>query len=157
MTEWTRVVVHYTDGKIVKGTTQDFFPNRPSFHLIPADGGQPVQVFCRLLKAAFFVKTFEGNRRRRDLPGFIAGPQETQQGKKVTVHFKDGELLCGYANSYLPDREGFFLFPSDSGSNNMRVYVVTAAALEVKIGPAAEALAQKVLARNPSSSEPGGS
>jgi len=155
MAELTRVVIHYGDGKIVKGTTQDFFPNRPSFHLIPASGGQPVQVMCRMLKAAFFVKSFEGDRRRRDLPGFITGPQETQQGKKIAVRFNDGEVLCGYANSYLPDREGFFLFPADSSGNNLRVYVVVASAVEVKVGPAAEALAQKTLARSRASGDSG--
>jgi len=30
MAEWTRVVIHYGDGKIVKGTTQDFFRTAPA-------------------------------------------------------------------------------------------------------------------------------
>jgi len=145
MTEVTRVVAHLNEGKLIKGTTQDFFPNRLSFHVLPADGSPAVEVRCKLMKALFFVKDFRGNAARRDLAGFVAGPAETGQGKKVAVRFKDGELLCGYSLSYMPDRDGFFVFPSDKDSNNLRVYVVTSSTAEVKAGPLADALAQRVL------------
>jgi len=146
MSELNRVVAHFTGGRLVKGTTQDFFTNRPRFHIQPADGGVAIEVRCRELKALFFVREFAGNASRRDLRGFLSSPGETAKGKKIAVRFKDGELLCGYSLSYLPDREGFFVFPSDSGSNNLRIYVIAAATVEVKAGPAADALAQKVLA-----------
>ena len=149
MAELNRVVVHFMDGKVLKGTTQDFFPNRPSFHLQPAEGGPAVEVRCKTLKGLFFVKEFAGNAKRRDLRGFLDAPSETARGKKMAVRFKDGELLCGYSLSYLPDREGFFMFPSDSGSNNLRIYVIIAATVEVKAGPSADALAQKFLAARP--------
>ena len=147
MNEVMKVVVRTADGKVLKGTTQDFFPNRASFHLIPADGGAVMEVRTRQLKALFFVKDFAGDPGRKDLQGFISGPGETGQGKKIAVRFKDGELMCGYSLSYLPDREGFFLFPVDKSSNNLRVYVVIAACAEIKSGPAADGLAQRVLAR----------
>ncbi len=149
MTETNRVVVHFTDGKLLKGTTQDFFPNRPSFHLQPADGTGAVDVRCKTLKGVFFVKDFAGNARRRDLRGFLAAAGETVHGKKIAVRFKDGELLCGYSLSYMPDRDGFFMFPSDSRSNNIRIYVINAATVEVKAGPAADVLAKKVLGSQP--------
>jgi hypothetical protein len=145
MAEPTRVVARFSDGKVMKGTTQDFFPNRPSFHLLPADGSDAVDIRCNQLKALFFVKSFEGDAARKDVRGFVTAPAETTQGKKIAVRFKDGELLCGYSLSYTPDREGFFVFPSDVGHNNLRAYVLTAATSEVKSGPAAEALAQRVL------------
>ena len=144
MAELTRVVARFADGKVLKGSTQDFFPNRPSFHLIPADGGASVEIRCKQLKALFFVKTFEGNKARKDVRGFVAAPPETAQGKKIAVRFRDNELLCGYSLSYTPDREGFFVFPADAGGNNTRVYVVTGACAEVKAGPAAEILAQRL-------------
>jgi hypothetical protein len=65
------------------------------------------------------------------------------QGKKVAVLFKDGELLCGYTLTYVPGRDGFFMFPADGDTNNLRVYVVNASTAEVKTGPEAEALAQR--------------
>jgi len=145
MTEPIRVVVRFADGGLLKGTTQDFLPNRPSFHLISADGGAVREVRCKDLKAVFVVKSLEGDPERVSLRGFLNAPTSTTQGKKIAVRFKDGELLCGYTLSYQPGRDGFFLFPADSNSNNVRVYVVVAATLEVKAGPAADALASKVL------------
>ncbi len=147
MAEGNRVVAHLLNGKLVKGTTQDFFPNRPVFHVLPVDGGPLVEVRTKHLKAVFFVKEYAGNQSRRDARGFLEAPGETAQGKKLAVRFKDGELLCGYSLTYSPEREGFFMFPSDAGTNNLRIYVLTAAAAEVKAGPAADALAQRVLSQ----------
>jgi hypothetical protein len=143
MAEHNKVVVHYLDGTTKSGTTLDFYPNRPSFHFQP-EGETPVEVFCKTLKAVFFVKDFRGNPRREDIPGFIAAPAETSQGRKVAVRFKDGELLCGYTLAFSPSRDGFMLFPADSQGNNIRVLVMRAATTEIKIGAAAEALATSV-------------
>ena len=137
--------MHTLAGKLLKGTTRDFFPKRPLFHVQLMDGKPPVEVEMRQLKTVFFVKDFVGQAQRRDVRGFIHGPRETAQGRKLAVRFQDGELLCGYSLSYSPERAGFFVFPADAGSNNLRVYVVTAACAEVKAGPAAEAMAQKAL------------
>jgi hypothetical protein len=146
MSESVRVVVRFSNGGTLKGTTQDFKPASPRFHLIPAAGGAPVEVRVGDLKAVFFVKDLDGKPSRPKLEGFVSAPAETSQGKKVAVRFRDEELLCGYTLSYSPDRPGFFLFPADPESNNQRVYVVTSAAAEIKAGPAAEQLAQRVLA-----------
>lgn len=143
MAENNKVVVHYLDGTTQPGTTLDFYPNRPSFHFQPQPG-QRVEVFCKSLKAVFFVKDFHGEPEREDIPGFLAGPAETSRGKKVAVLFKDGELLCGYTLAFSPSRAGFILFPADAGGNNNRVFVMRNATVEIKIGPAAEALARKV-------------
>ncbi|MBI5710834.1 MAG: hypothetical protein HZC42_11105 [Candidatus Eisenbacteria bacterium] len=145
MPESNRVVAHLLGGKLLKGTTQDFFPNRPVFHIQPTEGGPTVEVRARQIKALFFVRRLEGDTERRDIRGFLAAPGETAQGRKLAVRFKDGELLCGYSLTYSPDREGFFMFPADCGGNNIRVYVVTSSTAEVKAGPAAEALAQRTL------------
>jgi hypothetical protein len=139
------VVVRYLDGRVLKGTTRDFSANRPMLH-VQVDGTTDVlEIRCRLLKAIFFVKTFEGDPGRQDVRGFIDGPQELSQGRKIAVRFRDGEFMCGYTLSWLPEREGFFMFPADPDCNNQRVYVLSAAALEVKAGPQAEALAKRVL------------
>jgi len=149
MAELNKVVVRFLDGKVLKGTTQDFFPNRATFHLLPTEGGNGIEVRAKQLKAVFFVKDLAGNPSRKDVIGFIAGPGETSQGKKIAVLFKDQELMCGYSLSYLPEREGFFMFPADKESNNLRVYILTAACQEVKAGPAADVLAHKVLTQRP--------
>jgi Family of unknown function (DUF6982) len=142
-----RVVVRFGNGRRLKGTTQDFKPLSPRFHLIPAEGGELVEVRLDELKAVFFVRDLAGTPSRPKLRGFVEAPAETAQGKKVAVRFADGELLCGYTLAYSSERKGFFLFPADREGNNERVYVVTAAAAQIEAGPAAERLAEKVLAR----------
>ena len=141
-----RVVAHFLDGRVIKGTTSNFFPNRPMFHLLVVGASGETEVQCRQLKAVFFVKDLAGDENRKDVRGFVDGPAETSKGKKIALSFKDGEFQCGYSLSYSPERVGFFLFPADPGSNNMRVYVMTYAVDEVQVGAAAEQLAKKYLA-----------
>jgi hypothetical protein len=39
----------------------------------------------------------------------------------------DGEVIVGTTTGYDPKRLGFFLFPIDPSSNNIRVFMVTSA------------------------------
>jgi hypothetical protein len=140
-----KVVAHYVNGTLLRGTTRDFFVKRDMLHVQPLDNTDSVPVRYENLKALFFVKDFEGDPRRQDLRGFIQKKWLPEYGRKIAVRFKDGELLCGFATSYSADREGFFISPADHGSNNERIYVVRAATQAVKAGPAAEVLARQVL------------
>ncbi|MBI5709262.1 MAG: hypothetical protein HZC42_03030 [Candidatus Eisenbacteria bacterium] len=135
-----RVVVHFLDGTLKKGTTVDFFPDRPTFHLVVGDSRQEVR--CKDLKAIFFVKDLKGDSRRRDAIGFGVEPPGGGKGKKIAVRFKDGELLCGYTLAFSRERAGFFVVPADPANNNLRVYVLSHAVTEVEAGAAAEALAR---------------
>ena len=141
-----KVVARYLDGRVLKGITRDFSPNRVSFHVEDVLSGEIVELRCRHLKAVFFVRSLDGDPSRQDLHGFVEGPAETAQGRKIAVRFSDDEFICGYTLSWSRDRDGFFMFPSDAGSNNQRIYVVSANTDEVKAGPQAEALAQQLLA-----------
>lgn len=145
MPEAIRVVARFANGKLLKGTTQDFLPNRPSFHLIPADGGPSLEVRTDQLKALFFVKDLRGDPDRVTLRGFLDAAATTVQGRKIAVRFSDEEFLCGHTLSYQPGRPGFFMSPVDEASNNIRIYVVVAATAEIKAGLAAEALAAEML------------
>ena len=141
MSEINKVVVRYLDGRVLKGTTEDFFPNRPLFHLRPLDSQGCVDIRCKDLKAVFFVRDFAGDPKRADAAGFARATPDITKGKKIAVRFQDGEVLCGYTLTYLPDRSGFFVIPADPANNNLRVYVLRDAASEVRVGPAADALA----------------
>ena len=142
MGETNKVVVRFSDGRVLKGTTEDFFPNRPSFHLRPLGTSETQDIRCQELKAVFFVKDFAGDPKRREARGFDRATTDISRGKKVAIRFKDGELVFGYTLTYMPDRSGFFITPADPASNNLRIYVLTHAAREVKVGPAADAIAQ---------------
>jgi small nuclear ribonucleoprotein (snRNP)-like protein len=127
-----KVVVRYVDGRVVKGTTQDFFPNKDRFHLLSdtAVPEEPAEVLIRDLKAVFFVKDFGGNPGYNERKEYNNG--DKAQGRKVEILFVDGEKLVGSTLGYDPNRLGFFLFPVDPESNNMRVFAVTAAVKSVR-------------------------
>ena len=139
------VVVHFLDGEILKGTTIDFSAERGYFHLSSFHGDKSIRVLLGDVKAVFFVKDLEGESKRRDMRGFLNGPLENRHGKKIAVFFPDGELVCGYSLSYLPQRPGFFIFPADAGSNNLRIFVNAAPGTKVQQREAAEELAQRVM------------
>ena len=120
-----KVVIRYTDGRIVKGYTNDFFPNKPAFHVGSGPSDKGVQIQVDELKAVFFVKDFGGDPQYDDHKAFKEG--QAKQGRKVLMTFNDGEMLAGSILGYDRNRPGFFLVPSDPDSNNLRVFVVQAA------------------------------
>jgi hypothetical protein len=123
-----RIVARFADGRMLKGTTQDFAPMKDTFHVIGSEGGaQPVQVSVSDLKAVFFVKSLIGNAAYHEVKEFGA----PAPGRKVQVTFNDGEVLVGSTQGYQPDRPGFFMGPADPQSNNERVYVVAKAVEKV--------------------------
>jgi len=127
-----KIVVRYQDGRINKGVTSDFFPNKDLFHLFPVGAlpeTKPVKVSIQELKAVFFVKTFEGNPEYNDKKELEA--DKTVVGRKIRVIFGDGEVLVGTTHGYQPGRPGFFIHPVDPQSNNERCFVITAATQEV--------------------------
>lgn len=115
------VVLHFKDGVVRKGTSDDFFPNKPSFHFNDVEQGGSKVIPVSSLKAVFFVKCFTGNpeyneRDDVDRAGF---------GRRIRVTYKDGETQEGYTQGFSPDRQGFFVFPCDPESNNERIFVVS--------------------------------
>jgi len=123
--EKVKVVVRYSGGRVIKGFTQDFFPAKKLFHLTPTDNpaGEPIEVSIDDLKAIFMVGDFTGQPQYRERKKYVEG--EKPSGQKIEVTFIDGEVLVGSTLGYDPKRQGFFIFPADPKSNNIRVYVVS--------------------------------
>ncbi|MDA8413893.1 MAG: hypothetical protein M0023_08920 [Desulfobacteraceae bacterium] len=122
-----QIIVRFGDGKILKGTTADLFPNKAVFHLKDKDSGVIQEINISSLKAIYFVKSFTGNpdyQERDDI-------ERVGLGKKIMVQFTDGETLVGYTQGYSPNRDIFIVFPSDPDSNNEKVFVVTKATAKV--------------------------
>lgn len=127
-----KIVVRYQDGRLVKGITNDFFPNKDLFHLESTDappGGKSLELHTTELKAVFFVKDFVGNSDYIDRKEF--DPAKSLLGRKIKVVFKDGELMVGTTHGYQPDRPGFFIVPADNKSNIERCFVITSATRQV--------------------------
>ena len=127
-----KVVLRYKDGRVLKGSTQNFFPNKDRFHLSLADksSGSPIEIFMRELKAVFIVRDFEGNPDYQERKEFFG--EEKTLGRKVEVFFQDGEVLVGSTLSYDLKRPGFFIFPADPQSNNLKAFVVSSAVKYVR-------------------------
>jgi hypothetical protein len=125
-----KVVARFRDGRVLKGYTQSFDPNRPEFRLQllgSVDSAPPETIAVADLKAVFFVRDFEGNREYNEAKAFDKRPA----GRIVEVTFFDGERLVGTTLTYDASRPGFFLFPADPRSNNERVFVVRGATTSV--------------------------
>jgi hypothetical protein len=121
------LVLHFADGTIRKGTTDDFFPNKDLFHFAENVSGEVDEIRVGTLKAIYFVKSFEGNPAYKE----NADMERVGFGKKICVHFKDGEIQLGYTQGYAPNRPGFFVFPCDPDSNNDRIFIVSTATTKV--------------------------
>ena len=122
-----QVVLHYADGRLLKGHATDFFPNKETFHMTVRGSDESHEIRVADLKGVFFVRTFDGNPTRNERKDM----ERSGMGKRIQVKFKDGEELIGYTSGYSPDRPGFFVFPADPESNNEKIFVVTAATANV--------------------------
>jgi hypothetical protein len=133
MTERTKVVVRHTNGTVLKGYTQDFFPNKDRFHLFPVDkpNGQGIEIILKELKGMFFVRDFAGDPQYTERKKFNGG--EKPPGKKIDIMFSDGEVMVGSTLGYDSKRPGFFILPVDPNSNNLRVFVISTAVKQIRL------------------------
>jgi len=125
--EQNMIVVKYKNQTVLKGKTNDFFPNRNRFHLEKMDGSI-TDIVVEDLKAIFFVKDFEGNKNHKDRYNDVI----SNAGKKTKVRFLDGEIIYGYTLGYSPERQGFYLTPADLVGNNERIFIVLSATQNVQ-------------------------
>lgn len=123
------VVARFSDGRLLKGATGDFYPAKDTFHVVPSDSTRPVEVRTSQLKALFFVKDLQGNPAHLEKGAF--DPTHPMSGRKIMVTFQDGEHLVGATQGYQPGRPGFFMVPADQESNIERCYVVASATKSV--------------------------
>jgi hypothetical protein len=122
-----KIVIHFADGKIIKGTTADFFPNKDIFHLSNLEDSKICEINLNSLKALFFVKSFEGDPLYQEKLNI----ERVGLGKKIRIRFKDGETLVGYTQGYTPNRMGFIFFPADPDSNNEKAFIINVATDDV--------------------------
>lgn len=128
-----KVVVHYRDGGLVKGHTEDFNPAAATFHVAAVNDatGNPAPVAVEDLKAVFFVRDFVGDATYDEVKAFSASAARAPH--RIEAYMFDGELLVGSADVYEPEARGFFLVPADPRSNNLRCFVVAAAVKRLSV------------------------
>jgi hypothetical protein len=131
--EPVKIIARFRDGRMTKGHSQDFFPNKATFRIYENStgiSGEPIEVKVNDLKAIFFVKTFEGDPQHQERKTYL--DEEKASGRKVEVTFSDGEVMEGAVLGYNPRQAGFFLFPIDSEGNNIRIFVVNESVKHVR-------------------------
>ncbi len=127
------IEVHYRDGRILRGSTLDLFPTKPTFHLALTEalpGAKSVEVEMAQLKAIHFVQTAVSHAAPAG-PGPAGEPKQVAVGRKIRVLFKDGEQLLGTTQGYDATRPGFFVVPTDREPTIDRIFVVRGATQHV--------------------------
>jgi hypothetical protein len=118
-----KVVAHYLDGRVLKGSTDNFALARDVFHMrlagVPPDTtGTPIDTGD--LKAVFFVNDWDGHPEHVDRRAF--DHSNPMFGTKLQVVFQDFETLVGSTVQYERGRP-FCITPADPASNNVRCCV----------------------------------
>jgi hypothetical protein len=116
------VVARYLDGRMLKGTSLDIDPAKPTFHLRPPEG-ITAEVKLKDLKDLFFVRSLEGDMARNDARALSPTDPRAHGSTAVSLHFPDGEVMVGLTNRFPPNRPFFFVVPVDPESNNIRILV----------------------------------
>jgi len=128
-----KVVVHFRDGRLLKGFASHPEGNVSNLDVLPLDQrDHPVTVRLESVKAIFFVKDFAGDAAYTESKAF--SDDEPYRPGRVAFHMEDGEVLTGIVEDYQPDSAGFFLTPVDSRSNNVRCFVGAAAITRASMG-----------------------
>src|SRR5262245_65402323 len=113
-----KVVVHFRDGRLLKGYTSDLTPNKSNFRLTPIDwGGESQTIEVETLKAVFFVKDFAGDSTYNEKKAFA--PDAPYVPGRVEFHMEDGESLVGVVLDYQPDEAGLFLVQADPNAEDV--------------------------------------
>jgi len=117
-----KVVAHFIDHSVIKGTSADVDPKRPLCH-VHTPAREVVEVDLRQVKALFFVKDLAGKPDYEEAQAPAQGDQRLRGSRLVEVAFADGERLGGLMNRYPPLGPFFFMLPVDPQSNNVRILV----------------------------------
>jgi hypothetical protein len=114
-----KVVLRYRDGRTERATLEPIDPSREVITVRRDDGGAEEVPFTQL-KAVFF-------------PRYVAEESlEPAAGMPISVEFNDREVIRGVAQ-YNPERNGFFLYPTDRSKND-RIFVVNSAIVSIEVG-----------------------
>jgi len=127
-----KLVVHFRDGKVLKGTSYRLNPVYEGFYLAPiSKRGRAQEVYIRYsdIKAVFFVKDFQhaprGKKHKHDI----------HSGHEINICFYDGEVLEGYTPSnYRSSLPRFYVSPKNPDDNAYNILIERNAAASVKLG-----------------------
>ena len=116
-----RMVIRFLDGTVLKAFGDNFLPGEERIQVMECDGPMRT-VELSAIKIICFVKQFvtDSQNTHRPAPPII---YQAVPGRKVTVEFKDGEVVKGVATLEGEPKRGFFITPLNPNSNNLQIYV----------------------------------
>ncbi len=129
-----QVVARYQNGRVLKGTSLDVDPSKPTCHVRPPRE-QAVEVSLKELKALFFVRTLDGNPEYREGRNVDPSDPRSVGSTVVSLRFADGENMVGLTIRYPPNRPFFYILPVDPKSNNIRALINREAVVAMEAVP----------------------
>lgn len=138
-----KVVLRFIDGGILKGYIRDFSDKSDEliFHGLDSASIQVIKI--EVLKAIFFVRSFEGDRQYNEIKSYGS---RKPHGHRTFIKFIDGEDMVGFLEGDVPwekgfflnrftvnNLKGFFLLPADKESNNSKVFIFVHAVKDVTV------------------------
>lgn len=139
-----KVVLRFNSGATLKGQLLDFSPKSDRLCFKETSAKDKINIDIQELKAIFFVKSFKGSINYKEHKAYTA---RNTRNKKIFVKFKDGESLIGYLEGPIPWEKGFFLsdkkmklkgffiLPTDKGSNNSKIFIINSSVQDVTVVP----------------------
>ncbi len=116
-----RMVIRFLDGKVIKAFGDNFLPAEDRIMVMECDG--PMRTIeLSAVKMVCFVKQFvtDSHSTHKPAPPLI---YQAVPGRKITLAFKDGEVVKGVATLEAEPKRGFFITPLNPNSNNLQIYV----------------------------------
>lgn len=122
-----QMVVKFLDGPVIKGFGEFISPGEMVLEIQDLHNEIHFVDLARV-KAVFYVYSFEGmktdhfHEKKRETKTFASG-------EKVRITFVDGEEIIGVMTNpeTAKGKKGFYITPTEEGSNNYRVYANGAA------------------------------
>ena len=112
-----KIVVRFKDKTLLKGEITQFFPYYGVFKLELLNG-RALTVDIDKIKAIFFVKSFEGDKKYT----YKYEDDLSWAGDKILLKFNDGEKIVGYTTQLNDSSFGFFITPADVKGNNEYIF-----------------------------------
>lgn len=144
MNDTEKAVLRFNNGSLLKGNLKDFSAELTEVTLEEAETNKILTVKIDELKAIFFVRSFEGDRERKEKKSYGIS---RHRGQRIFIKFKDDESMIGFLEGDVPwergfflskhdkGKKGFFLLPVDLDSNNTKVFVVASSIKDVTVVP----------------------
>jgi small nuclear ribonucleoprotein (snRNP)-like protein len=114
----SKVVVRLKDKTLLKGEISNFSQYLDLIEVKLLNGDVEI-VDIDNIKAMFFVKSFEGNKKHQ----YKYKDELLWEGDKISLTFNDGEKMVGYTQHLdFINHRGFLITPADVNGNNKHVF-----------------------------------